>query len=100
VPKPIDLIPELQPTRRETQQDDGNWMVAVTPPAALSKTPSSTATVILSPGQYNRYLMWRRGERLIQEALPELSRGDLEKLMTGLLPDNKVWRDPDGDDHE
>jgi hypothetical protein len=75
-------------------------MVSVTPPAALSLRPVTTATVILSAGQFNRYLMWRRGEKMIQEALPELSRDDREKLMTGLLPDNKVWRDPEGDEYE
>jgi hypothetical protein len=90
----------LKPVRKETQQEDGSWMIAVTPPALLSKTPATTATVVLSAGQYNRYLMWRRGEKLIQEALPELSREDCEKLMTGLLPDNKVWRDPEGDEYE
>jgi hypothetical protein len=93
MPKPIDAFPEFQPKRTETLRADGTWIVTVTPPAALSLRPAAAATVVLSDGQFNRYLMWKRGELMIQEALPELSSDDRERLMTGLLPDNKVWRD-------
>jgi hypothetical protein len=90
MPKPIDFFSKLQPARTETLRADGTWIVTVTPPAVLS--PATTAIVVLSADQFNRYLMWRQGERMIQDALPELSSEDRERLISGLLPDNKVWR--------
>jgi hypothetical protein len=56
-------------------------------------------SVTLTPNQYGRYLLWREGPLLIQEALPELGPTQREMLMTGLsdLDFHRMTRDPDDD---
>ena len=78
--KPIDMIPGMGPTRREEKDGDG-WIVYVQAPAFMAVPEVSVA---LSNDQYVRYLSWRRGDQMIQDALPELSIDEREKLLTGL----------------
>jgi hypothetical protein len=81
--RPIDLVPGMAPVREVAPQADGSVIIHVTPPAFM-RCPRVSVT--LSRGQYARYLEWRLGHRFIQEALPELSEDEREKLMTGLGP--------------
>ena len=51
--------------------------------------------VDLTYDEYLKYIKWQRRELLIQEALPNLSPEDREKLITGICP--KCWAQFDGD---
>lgn len=46
----------------------------------------------------NAYRAWRHGEMLIQDAFPELSKEDRERLITGICP--KCWKELFGDEDE
>jgi hypothetical protein len=94
--KPIDRIPGMKPNRREEAHPDGSVTVFVTPPEFMKKPEVS---VKLTADQYRRYLEWREGRPMIQEALPELSVSEREKLMSGLGDDDfhEVTRDPEDD---
>lgn len=62
--------------------DNAGWVVVITPPEFIN--PSRTSVrVSLSDDQFRRYGDWLNG-KLIQEAMPDLSPSDREKLMTGL----------------
>jgi len=82
-----DKIPGWAPDRKVTEVDDG-FVVTVTPPDFMAMPPES---VLLTPDQYERYKEWRNGLLLIQDALPELSPEDLERLMSGIGP--AEWQD-------
>ena len=69
------------PKREHTELDDGSWRVTVTPPAMMELPPQ---TLILSQGQYIRYLNWRAGNGLIQDLLHDLTKDQREVLMTGI----------------
>ena len=92
--KPIDLM-RFGPSRAETKNTDGTWLVTVTPHAWANSKPSS---VTLSVSQYDRYLQWLDGSALIQDALPDLSDSDREILLTGL--DDEEFHAACGDDEE
>lgn len=81
--KPIDML-GFGPKREETRQENGTWLITVTPPPATGFSPSS---LILTEEQYRRYLQWRNMGVLIQEALPELTPDQREILMTGIGPE-------------
>ena len=77
-----DLIPGMAPKRAEKfDERKGVWFVTVTPPEFMG---GESRTVILSTEQYRRYASWRAGTQLIQNALPELTAGERETLMSGL----------------
>jgi hypothetical protein len=79
--RPIDRIPGMSPTRREEKLTDGGKRIYVKAPAFMG-TPE--VSVDLTKEQYTRYVLWRDNRTLIQEALPELSIDEREKLMSGL----------------
>lgn len=54
--------------------------------------------VDLTYDEYLKYLKWQRRELLIQEALPNLSAEDREKLITGIC--QKCWLQFVGDDED
>jgi hypothetical protein len=89
-------IPGFTPSRRVEQTKKG-WRVYVTPPTTVGRYPE--VSVLLSDEQYSRYLRWRNEGMMIQEALPELSVSEREKLMTGLgdADFQRIARDPDED---
>lgn len=80
---PITLPPSLAPERIHLPQQDGSYLIKVIPPA-ITKLPASE--VSLTASQFERYLMWRRGKVMIQDALPELTADQREMLMTGIGP--------------
>jgi len=53
----------------------------VRPPAMFDLPEQS---IRLTADQYQRYKLWRKGNVLIQEKLPDLSPDQRELLMTGL----------------
>ncbi len=73
-------IPGFMPTRRVEQTADG-FIVYVKPPAFVG---TAEVRVFLTSEQYTRYKLWREGPLMIQEALPELTASEREKLMSGL----------------
>lgn len=91
-----DLIPGFTPSRRVERTEQG-WRVYVKPPTLVGDYPE--VSVLLTNGQYARYLGWRGGGLMIQEALPELSASQREVLMTGLGDEDfhRIIRDPDDD---
>jgi hypothetical protein len=91
----IDMIdPSFAAKRRVVQVEDG-YVVYVTPPPIIGKFP--TNSVKLTNDQYQRYLLWREGPVMIQEALPELTIDQREILMTG-LDDNGLLKCVGDDD--
>jgi hypothetical protein len=82
------------PSRRVEKTDRG-YTVYVRPPRIVGELPE--VSVFLTLGQYQRYLLWRDGPTLIQEALPDLSPSEREMLMTGLGDEDfhAMTRDPD-----
>jgi hypothetical protein len=85
------------PSRRVEKNDERSYTVYVKPPKIVGEYPEVSVT--LSLGQYQRYLLWRDGPMLIQEALPDLSPSEREMLMTGLADEDfsRMTRDPDDD---
>jgi hypothetical protein len=79
----VDLVPGMTPVREVAPQADGSFVVYVTPPWFM-RCPR--VSVHLNREQYVRYMEWRLGHKLIQEALPELGEDEREKLITGLGP--------------
>jgi hypothetical protein len=71
----------FSPSRRVVKSARG-YTVYVRPPRIVGELPE--VSVFLTLGQYQRYLLWRDGPTLIQEALPDLSPSEREMLMTGL----------------
>jgi hypothetical protein len=82
--RPLDRLPGFSATREIIRTSDGPVTVRVTAPAFMRQPP---VDVTLTPEQYGRYLEWRSGKALIQEALPDLSPSQREMLMTGLSDD-------------
>jgi hypothetical protein len=78
-------LSEFQPTHREVEQSDGSWIVYIKAPKFMG-TPE--VQVKLTADQFKRYLTWKQGPRMIQEALPEMSASEREKLMSGLDDEN------------
>jgi hypothetical protein len=78
----IDL-PGMAPVRLVEPRPDGSVTIHVTPPVFM-RCPR--VSVDLNREQYARYLEWRLGHKMIQDALPDLSEDEREKLMTGLGP--------------
>ena len=92
--RPIEQL-GLGPSYKCVQAETGNWEVTVTPPAFTQLPPN---TITLTADQYERFLQWRDGGVLIQSALPELSDGQREILMTGIGDDDFARIcDDDGD---
>jgi hypothetical protein len=84
------------PSRRVERHIDGNgYTVYVKPPKIVGEYPEVCVTLTLE--QYQRYLLWREGPLLIQDALPELSPSTREMLMTGLCDEDfqKIAHDPE-----
>jgi len=77
------ILDLMAPVREVAPQADGSVTIYVTPPAFM-RCPR--VSVHLSREQYAGYIEWRLGHKLIQDALPELSEDEREKLMTGLGP--------------
>jgi len=73
------------PSRRVEKTARG-YTVYVRPPKIVGELPE--VSVALTLGQYQRYLLWRDGPALIQEALPDLSPSEREMLMTGLADED------------
>ena len=76
-------FPGFTPTRRVEKTDSG-YTVYVKPP--LGDLPEVSVT--LTPDQYLRYKRWRSSKELIQNLLPDLSRSEREKLMSGIGDDD------------
>jgi hypothetical protein len=71
----------MKPQRHEVLTDKDTFIIYVTPPSILGLP---TVSVELTKDQYRRYRRWIEGIDLIQNALPDLSASEREKLMTGL----------------
>ena len=82
-----DMIPGFAPTRT-VEEKNGMFHVTVVPPPFMK---DNGGTVVLTPDQYERYQMARMGSATMAGMLPELSRADLERLISGLSMDNPVW---------
>lgn len=84
----------FSPTRRVVKRGH-HYYVYVKPPQIVGNYPE--VDVMLTEDQYQRYLLWREGPLLIQDALPDLSLSEREKLMTGLGDEDfqKMARDPE-----
>jgi len=82
------------PSRRAVKTSNG-YTVYVRPPRIVGALPE--VSVALTKEQYERYLLWREGPLMIQEALPELSVSQREMLMTGLGDEDfhRMTRDHD-----
>lgn len=78
--KPVDQL-GIGPIRNAIQDDDGSWIITITPP---SWTGFKSSSVKLDPDQYYRYCLWRVDNSLIQNALPELTDAQREILITGV----------------
>jgi hypothetical protein len=85
LPNVIDRI-GLGPKREAEQLPSGDWKITVTPPGWVHLP---AASIVLTPSQYERYKQWYSGQRLIQDAFPELTRGQREILQTGI--DGDTW---------
>ena len=86
----------FSPSRRVEKNDNGrSYTVYVRPPQIVGTMPEVSVTLTL--GQYQRYLLWREGPLMIQEALPDLSANEREMLMTGLSDEDfdKFAADPE-----
>lgn len=79
--KPNEML-GMAPKYEYALVSDGVYVVRVTPPTFLSAKP---ALVNLTADQYKRFLEWRRGPGLIQDILPDLSRSEREKLISGTM---------------
>jgi hypothetical protein len=85
MPKPIDMIPGMSPTRKYSLiSGEDKIKITVQAPPFMEQPPRS---VVLSCEQYERYLTWLNEGVLIQDALPDLSSDDREILISGLGPD-------------
>jgi hypothetical protein len=82
------------PSRRVVKRGH-HYQVFVKPPKIVGDYPE--VDVMLTEEQYQRYLLWREGPLLIQDALPELSPSTREMLMTGLCDADfqKLAADPE-----
>lgn len=78
--KPIDRL-GFGPNRVVCEDDEGGFIVMVTPPKLLG--PKPTMHVPLTAEQYRRYKLWENG-LLMQDALPDLNPAVREMLLTGL----------------
>lgn len=94
--KPIDQL-GMGPTRKLEQRSDGTGFVDITPPA-WSGFSNKTVRVELTAPQVVRYLEWLKTGKLIQQALPDLSVIEREKLLSGL--DDEEFHKLAGDDDE
>jgi hypothetical protein len=82
--RPIDKL-GFGPTYAVHQLSDEQWRITVVPPAWAAV--GNGASIVLNADQYRRFLKWRDSDGLIQNELPELSKGEREILMTGIGPD-------------
>jgi hypothetical protein len=73
-------IPGFAPRRRVEQE--GDIFRVYVKPADFMGLPE--VCVELNADQYDRYRQWRNRQMMIQEALPELTNSEREKLMSGL----------------
>jgi hypothetical protein len=95
-----DRIPGMAPRREVAPQDDGTFIVYVTP-GELSGFPPKRVSVHLTAEQYDRYCQWRLGRGLVQDMLGDLPGDDCEKLISGLTDEDlRSLSDFDGDDHD
>jgi len=62
-------------------------------------TKSTFMKMTLAVADFER---WSNGSEAIQDALPYLSLGEREFLLTGLTPDkwDEMWKEPDEDDDD
>lgn len=84
----------LGPRRQLRAEPDGGATVFVTPPDFMG---GKTVSVRLTAEQRDGFDRWRAGTA-IQDALPDLSAEDREKLMSGL--DQDAWDRAMGDDED
>ena len=73
----------MGPKREEQRNDDGSWVILVTPPSWVDSSAKS-ARVYLTAPEYKAYREWRDKGGLIQHLLPKLSASQREMLMMGL----------------
>lgn len=97
--KPIDLL-HFGPTRTATRRLDGSYIITVTPSIVTGLPPT---TIQLTADQYRRFHDdWLMGDKLIQDALPDLSPAQREILMTGIGEEDFhriASEDEEGDEH-
>ena len=88
------------PSRRIQQNPDGSYIIFVKPPAMVGDLPEQA--IPLTESQYEGYKKWRDEGWMIQDALPDLSPSNREKLMTGLADEefHEIASSLDGDDEE
>lgn len=65
---------------REIAYHMTHWTVTVTPHPFFNIGKRS-ATVRLNDNQMERYVLWRKGGLMIQDALPELTVDERDKLL-------------------
>jgi hypothetical protein len=74
------------PTRQVERLADGRFCVTVTPPAWSGFT--HPGSIVLKPDQFDRYQNWLIDGSLIQDALPDLTTGQREILLSGIAPED------------
>jgi len=89
----------LGPTREAEYRGGGIYKITVTPPAFM-KLPGSTVT--LDSNQYSRFLKWAKGDQLIQDILPDLTKAEREILMSGINDEkfHELFDDDEEDSRE
>jgi hypothetical protein len=73
----------------EIRTDGVNYQVIVTSPM------SRGGEVFMTEDQYHRFRAWLNGSKMIQDALPDLSKDEREILMTGIGPEewNEMFKE-------
>lgn len=90
--KPSELL-GFAPKREVAPQDDGTFIVYVTPQPEIFPHRGKVG-VTLTSDQYDRYCKWRIGGGLIQDHLSDLSADAREILITGLTQADFDAMDP------
>jgi hypothetical protein len=78
--KPIDIL-GMGPTREVLKTSHGTFIITVIPPDWTGIKEGKS--IELFPDQYERYLEWKDGRILIQNALPDLTDEQREILISG-----------------
>jgi hypothetical protein len=78
--RPIDRLLGFAPSY-SVDLLEGKFVVTVTPPAIASAPP---VAIVMTNDEFIRFQKWRAGRVMIQDAFPEWSKAQREKLQTGL----------------
>ena len=85
----------MGPERELIKNEDGNYVLRVTPPAWAGFEPGYSSELVLTPDQVNRYYSWKNSHMLIQDAFPDLNPSQREVIISGISDEefHKLARD-------